>query len=101
MGGVLVELLQDSALALAPVGVDEAEQLIGSLRGARLLDGFRGARPVDRRALAELVARVSRFVSDHREVLVELDLNPVVCHPDGLVAVDALIRLAAPASPAH
>ena len=94
MGGVLVELLHDSALALAPVAVDEARSMIDSLRAARLLDGFRGARPVDRGALAELVARVSTFVADHRDTVVELDLNPVICHPDGIVAVDALIRLA-------
>ncbi len=99
IGGVLVELLQDSALALAPVAPDEALAMIDSLRGARLLDGFRGARPVDRRMLAELVSRVSAFVADHHDLIVELDLNPVVCHPDGSVAVDALIRLAS-ASPA-
>jgi acetyl-CoA synthetase len=95
MGGVLVELLHDSALALAPVAVDEARSMIDSLRAARLLDGFRGARPIDRGVLAELVARVSTFVADHRDLVVELDLNPVICHPDGIVAVDALIRLAA------
>jgi acetyl-CoA synthetase len=95
MGGVLVELLHDSALALAPVAVDEARSMIDSLRAARLLDGFRGARPIDRGVLAELVARVSTFAADHRDRVVELDLNPVICHPDGIVAVDALIRLVA------
>ena len=93
LGGVLVELMKDSALALAPVSVAEAGIMIDSLAGATLLDGFRGAPPVDRRQLAELVARVSTFIADQRGRIEEIDVNPLICHAEGMIAVDALIRL--------
>ncbi len=98
LGGVLVELMKDSALALAPVSVSEASLMIDALAGRALLDGFRGAAPVDRAALATLVARVSTFIADHRDRIEEIDLNPVICHAGGLIAVDALIRLRKPAA---
>ena len=91
LGGVLVEVLADTALALAPVAVPEAEAMLGRLRGARLLDGFRGAPAVDRRRLAEVIAAVSRFAADHRDAIAELDVNPLIGAGARIVAVDALI----------
>jgi acyl-CoA synthetase (NDP forming) len=91
LGGILVELMQDSALAPAPVTHDEALGLLGQLKGARLLDGFRGMPAVDRGRLADVICRVAAFAADHREAIVELDVNPLICVGDGLVAVDALI----------
>ena len=60
LGGILVELLQDTALAPAPVTHDEALALLAQLKGARLLDGFRGMPAVDRDRLAEVICRVAR-----------------------------------------
>lgn len=91
LGGILVELLQDSALAPAPVTHDEALELLAQLKGARLLDGFRGMPAVDRGRLADVICGVSAFAADHREAISELDLNPLICVADGMVAVDALI----------
>jgi acetate---CoA ligase (ADP-forming) len=91
LGGVLVELLQDTVLAPAPVTQQAALALLGRLKGARLLDGYRGMMGVDRAALASVVACVSRVLSDHREVLAELDVNPLICSGGRIVAVDALI----------
>lgn len=91
LGGVLVEVLADTALALAPVSVTEAEAMLGGLRGARLLDGFRGAPAVDRTRLAEVIAAVSRFAADHRDAIAELDVNPLIGAGERIVAVDALI----------
>ena len=72
---------------------DEALDLIGELKGAALLDGVRGAPPADRAALAELMVALSRFAADHAERIAEIDLNPVIVHPEGqgLTVVDALI----------
>ena len=91
LGGVLVEVLRDTALSLAPVTPADARTLLQELRGEPLLRGFRGAEPVDLDKLAEVVSRVSGFVSDHRAIIAELDINPLICAGDRIVAVDALI----------
>jgi acetate---CoA ligase (ADP-forming) len=91
LGGILVELLQDTALAPAPVTHDQALALLAQLKGARLLDGFRGMPAVDRNRLAEVICRVAAFAADHRETIAELDVNPLICIGDSVTAVDALI----------
>jgi acetate---CoA ligase (ADP-forming) len=93
LGGVHVEVLRDVAFAPVPIGIEEAQGLLGELKGAALLDGVRGAPPADRAALAELLAALSRFAADHAEAIDEIDLNPVIVHPQGhgLSVVDALI----------
>jgi acyl-CoA synthetase (NDP forming) len=91
LGGILVELLQDSALAPAPVTHDEALGLLAQLKGARLLDGFRGMPSVDRNRLADVICRVAAFAADHRDMIVELDVNPLICTGEHITAVDALI----------
>jgi acetate---CoA ligase (ADP-forming) len=91
LGGILVELLQDTALAPAPVTHDEALALLAQLKGARLLDGFRGMPAVDRPRLAEVICHVAAFAADHREAVAELDVNPLICTGDRITAVDALI----------
>jgi acyl-CoA synthetase (NDP forming) len=93
LGGIHVEVLRDVVFAPVPIGVDEALALLGELKGAALLDGVRGAPPADRTALAELIAALSRFAADHAGLIDEIDLNPVILHPQGhgLTVVDALI----------
>ena len=63
------------------------------LKGARLLTGFRGSAPVDIDRLAEVVCRLSEFAADHADRVAELDVNPLICAGDRIVAVDALIAL--------
>src|SRR6266446_5616126 len=93
LGGIHVEVLRDVAFAPVPIGPDEALALLGELKGAALLDGVRGAPPADRTALAELMATLSRFAADHADLIEEIDLNPVIVHPEGqgLTVVDALL----------
>jgi acetyltransferase len=93
LGGIHVEVLRDVVFAPVPIGRDEALTLLGDLKGATLLDGARGALPADRAALAELIATLSRFAADHADLIEEIDLNPVIVHPQGqgLSVVDALI----------
>ena len=93
-GGVLAEVLDDVAIRLAPVSREQALAMLGDLRGARLLDGVRGRPPVDRLALADLIVALS-CLGDARPDIVEIDLNPVIASPDGVLAVDALVVLAA------
>jgi len=94
LGGVMVELLRDVSFCLTPVTDRDASEMIRRLRGARLLDGYRGAAPGDREALIDLILRISALVETVPE-LQELDLNPVkVLAPGaGVVAVDCRMRL--------
>jgi acyl-CoA synthetase (NDP forming) len=95
LGGVLVELLNDTALAPAPIGPPEAVALLRELRGFRLFEGYRGLPPVDLDRLVEIVCRCSEFIADQRHLVQELDLNPLICTGGDIVAVDALIIPAA------
>ncbi|HXH20710.1 MAG TPA: acetate--CoA ligase family protein [Dehalococcoidia bacterium] len=92
LGGIFVEVLKDVAFALAPVTKERARSMFAELKGASLLEGVRGERPVDFDALCDTVVKVSELVSAHPEIA-ELDLNPVIARPDGCTAVDARIVL--------
>jgi acyl-CoA synthetase (NDP forming) len=92
-GGVLIELLEDRALALAPLDGQAADRLISSLRGARLLAGYRGGPSLDRSALVEALSRLSALAADLADEVAEIDLNPVFVHERGVTAADALITL--------
>jgi acyl-CoA synthetase (NDP forming) len=91
LGGILVEVLKDTALSPAPVTPFEAEGLLRQLKGVKLLEGFRGMPAVDIKRLAEVISDVSRFAADHRDSVAELDVNPLICAGDRITAVDALI----------
>ena len=96
LGGVFVEVLQDSALELAPVGPAQARDMLLRLRGRRVLEGFRGAPPADLDALADLVCRVSELAARHADRIAEIDINPVALVRGQPVALDALVVLQAP-----
>ncbi|SFU48633.1 acetyl-CoA synthetase [Methylobacterium sp. 174MFSha1.1] len=91
LGGVLVEILRDTALSLAPVGREEAEAMLRGLKGAALLDGFRGAPAVEVPRLAEIVSRFSELAADAGGAVAEMEINPLICARDRIVAADALI----------
>ncbi len=91
LGGVFVEVFKDTAMALAPVSLPEAREMLGSLKASRLLCGYRGEPACDTEALAELIVSVSRFAAQQKDTLLELDVNPVFARPDGVCAVDAVI----------
>jgi acyl-CoA synthetase (NDP forming) len=90
-GGILVELLKDSAVELAPINQDEARRMLSKLKGYALLTGFRGSAPVDLTRLADIIVRLSEFVSDQKDTVAEVDVNPVICAERSMLAVDALI----------
>ncbi|HVU92094.1 MAG TPA: acetate--CoA ligase family protein, partial [Jatrophihabitans sp.] len=94
-GGVLTDVLQDRAFALAPVNRAGAAEMIGRLRAAPLLDGYRGAPAVSRDAVADVIERIAALVDDRPEIA-ELDLNPLVGTGADLTVLDARIRVAEP-----
>ena len=95
LGGTLVEVLEDTALALAPIDEAAARRLLLSLRGAALLRGVRGRPAVDLAAAAAAVAIVSRVASAHPEIG-ELEVNPLLVTPSGACALDARAILQTP-----
>jgi acyl-CoA synthetase (NDP forming) len=97
MGGIATELLGDRSFRILPVTDEDAAELVRSLRASPLLFGYRGTRPVAVRALEDLLQRVARLAADV-PALAELDLNPLIVSPEGVVAVDARARVA-PAPP--
>jgi acetate---CoA ligase (ADP-forming) len=92
LGGTAVEVLDDHATRLAPLTDADARELVLSLRGARLLTGYRGSEPADIDALVDLVLRLGRLAEDLPE-LAEGDCNPVMAGPAGAVVVDARFRV--------
>ena len=90
-GGVLVEVLRDRRLGLPPLDEVRARRLIDRLAIRSLLDGVRGQRAADVGALARSMVALSWLAHDLGEHLEAVDVNPVICGPDGCVAVDALV----------
>jgi len=94
-GGVLAELLADTAVLLPPFTSDAIQDALGRLAIAKLLRGYRGRPPGDVPALVQTALACARYAAQNVERLLELDLNPVIVRPAGLgaVAVDALLRI--------
>ncbi len=92
-GGVAVELIDDKALALPPLNLALARGQIARTRVSRLMGGVRGAPPVDADAVALALVRIAQLVIDFAEIS-ELDVNPLLADSEGIVALDARIRVA-------
>ncbi|TAN08706.1 MAG: bifunctional acyl-CoA synthetase/GNAT family N-acetyltransferase [Rhodanobacteraceae bacterium] len=92
-GGVTVEAVDDTAIALPPLNVNLARDLVERTRICRVLAGAKGRlQPIDMDALLALLVRLSELVCEFPEI-VDLDLNPVLAGPDGVIALDARVRL--------
>jgi acetate---CoA ligase (ADP-forming) len=96
-GGVLVEILAERAVLLAPVTRSAALAALRRLRIAPVLAGSRGQPAADLGAIADAVAGLSRLACDLGDALEALDINPLICTPAGAVAVDALLIPRTPA----
>jgi acyl-CoA synthetase (NDP forming) len=92
LGGVFVEVFKDVSIRVAPVDKRMALEMIKEIKGYLILKGFRGKKPADIDALADIVVSVSGLAMEMGNVM-ELDVNPVMAYEDGAVAVDARIKL--------
>lgn len=90
LGGVLVEVLKDVTFRLAPTSPAEARSMVDGIGAHEMLNGVRGAKPVDKDAIAAIITRLSDLVEDFPQ-FAEVDLNPVLAGPDGATAVDLRI----------
>ncbi len=87
LGGVFVEVLEDTTVRIAPVSEPEASEMLDHIDSAPLLRGARGREPIDEAGIVETIQRLSQLVTDF-PAIVELDINPLVATPDGVVAID-------------
>lgn len=92
LGGIYAEIMQDTAIALAPLDEVAAESLLRSLRGVALLTGARGRPPLDLAGAATFASRLSLLAAAHPEIS-ELEVNPLLVLPDQVIALDARIAL--------
>ncbi|HEY7684746.1 MAG TPA: acetate--CoA ligase family protein [Gemmatimonadales bacterium] len=92
LGGIYVEALGDVRFRVAPIGPLDAHDMLHGIRGVAILKGVRGAPPVDFATLGDTLQRVSQLAVDFPEIA-ELDINPLLAFPTGVMAVDARILL--------
>jgi acyl-CoA synthetase (NDP forming) len=88
LGGIYAELLDDTAVALAPVDRTQAEGLVRSLKGAAILEGARGRPPLHVQDAAEVIAALSLLAAS-RPDLAEIEINPLLVTPSAALALDA------------
>jgi acetyl-CoA synthetase (ADP-forming) len=93
LGGILVEVLDDTAFRLAPVSTEEAMQMVKEIKGFPLLSGYRGSKKADLESLTAIIVQVSRIIEEVSEIS-EIDLNPIFLYETGATTVDARIILA-------
>jgi len=97
MGGIYAELLKDVAVRMVPVNQRDALKMIDEIQGSAILKGYRGKSPCDLKAIGACVARISRLMTDHPEI-VNLDINPLIVYEKdhGCAIVDAKIETSFP-----
>lgn len=94
LGGIYIEILKDVTFRIAPIGLDDAKEMIQEIRSFPLLKGVRGERPVDLDAITDALLRLSQMVTDFPEIM-EMDINPLRVFPqgEGAIAIDARLTI--------
>jgi acetyl-CoA synthetase (ADP-forming) len=100
LGGIFVEVLKDVTFRIAPISYEDALEMINEIKAYRILEGYRGQPPVDKKALADIIVKLGNMMLDLEEIE-SVDLNPVIAYPSGAVAVDVRILLKKPGSTQH
>ncbi len=92
LGGIFVEVLADVAFRICPIDRRDAEEMLDELKGAAILKGTRGRKPVSREAIVEALLRIAGeggLLMQHADDIKEADVNPLIVSEQGAVAVDA------------
>ncbi|HCJ57862.1 MAG TPA: acetyl-CoA synthetase [Clostridiaceae bacterium] len=92
LGGVFVEVFKDVQFRMAPLKKNEAADLIRSIKAYPMLTGFRGMKPVNMEALAEVLVQTGNLMHENNKIK-EIDLNPVICYEGKVKVLDASIGL--------
>lgn len=91
LGGIFVEVLKDVSFRVAPVSRGDAEDMVREIKGSVLLKGFRGKPPADTEAIVDVILKISDMVTDYKDIIEELDINPLIVYPRGVKAADAML----------
>lgn len=94
LGGIYIEVLKDVTFRVAPIGSEDAQEMIREIRSFPILKGVRGEKPVDIDAIVDNILRLSQMVTDFPEIM-EMDINPLIVFPqgEGTMAIDARIAI--------
>jgi len=95
LGGIFVEILKDISLRVAPLSTSDAEQMVKEIKGYQILQGVRGQKRSDIAGIVDVLMRISRLAHDWKDVISEIDINPLIVFDEGsgVKAADALIVL--------
>lgn len=93
VGGITVELLKDVSFRLSPVTKEECIEMIKEIKAYPLLSGYRGAASSDIEAIANIIIKVGDIMNEIEEIK-EMEINPLIVYPKGVMAVDARVVLA-------
>jgi acyl-CoA synthetase (NDP forming) len=98
LGGIFVEVLKDISLRVAPLSTSDAEQMVKEIKGYQILQGIRGKKPSDVNAIVDVLLRISRLAQNCRDIITEIDINPLIVFDEGrgVKAADALVVLKTP-----
>lgn len=92
LGGIYVEVLKDVVFKIAPVTEVEAGEMLRSIKAAKLLDGVRGEKGINKEKVIDVIQRISKLVTDFPEIK-EIDMNPIIALGDQVFVVDARIKI--------
>lgn len=92
LGGIFTEVLKDVTFRVAPLKKSDARQMIKDIKGYKILEAFRGSKPVDQDLLGKILIKVGQIGLENKEIK-EIDINPLIVKGRRVVAVDALIVL--------
>lgn len=92
LGGILAEAIKDTALRIAPVEKEGALKMMKEIKGAKILQGMRGEKPINFDLLTDIIVNLSKLSLEHPEIK-EIDLNPIICSENSATIVDARIMI--------
>ncbi len=92
-GGIYVEIFKDVSFGLTPVSEEDALSMMQETKSAKLLTGFRGAKPLDQKSAAQVIQSVGKIMTDFPQID-SIDVNPLFIYPKGVLATDVRIILA-------
>jgi 3-hydroxypropionyl-CoA synthetase (ADP-forming) len=93
LGGVLTEIFKDVAFRMLPITIADAKSMLEELKGAKILQGYRGTKPIDQNMLAKALVQISKLGVDNAAYFDSIDFNPIVVYPKSYYVVDAKIIL--------